>query len=219
MNGLTYEPSPLALSAQVIVNCGAGGSCFGGDPHAVYRFAYKEGIPHASCEQYVAHNPLNGEFDCQAIDKCKDCTGPPPPMGETMQENCWATDYHHYYVSNYYALSTAERMKAEIYKYGPIECGIESTEKFDTTYTGGIYEELIENPEINHSISVIGWGVEESTGIEYWIGRNSWGTYWGEFGFFKMRAGEYGLGIENDCSAGVPTNMPPQHEEQVTIIQ
>ena len=60
--GMTGFPSPLSLSAQVIVNCGAGGSCLGGDPHAVYRFAYQEGIPHGSCEQYVAHNPES--FDC-----------------------------------------------------------------------------------------------------------------------------------------------------------
>jgi cathepsin X len=46
--------TPVALSAQVIVNCQAGGSCEGGNPGGVYEFAYKEGIPHASCEQYVA---------------------------------------------------------------------------------------------------------------------------------------------------------------------
>ena len=73
------SPTPIALSAQVIVNCRAGGSCQGGNPGGVYQFAYKEGIPDSSCEQYVAANLDHS--GCGAIDKCKDCTWPPCPVG------------------------------------------------------------------------------------------------------------------------------------------
>ena len=30
--------------------------------------------------------------------------------------------------------------------------------------------------------------------------RNSWGEYWGEMGYFKIRRGLNQLGIESDCS-------------------
>jgi len=95
-------------------------------------------------------------------------------------------------------------MKADLMKYGPISCGIDATNKFEK-YSGGIYSEYKEKLSLNHEISVIGWGTDEETGKEYWIGRNSWGTYWGEYGFFRIVAGRNSLGIENDCTAAIPT--------------
>lgn len=36
------------------------------------------------------------------------------------------------------------------------------------------------------------------------IGRNSWGTYWGENGWFRIQMHHDNLGIEQDCDWGVP---------------
>merc|ERR1719240_2366586 len=96
------NPTPVALNAQVIVNCHAGGSCEGGNPGGVYEFANEHGIPDSSCEQYVAKDPAN--FTCDAISQCKDCTWPPCPVGETCQDKCWAVEYRKYYASDYYSL-------------------------------------------------------------------------------------------------------------------
>jgi hypothetical protein len=42
----------------------------------------------------------------------------------------------------------------------------------------------------SHAIQLNGWGTENGT--DYWIGRNSWGSYWGENGFFRIiRGGRY----------------------------
>merc|ERR1719453_2151611 len=196
------NPTPIGLNAQVIVNCGAGGSCEGGNPGGVYEFAHTEGIPDSSCEQYVAHDPKSSR--CEAIDKCKDCTWPPCPVGETCQDKCWAVDYKKYYASNYYSLSGIDKMKKELYTHGPISCGVQATDKFEA-YTGGVYKEHHIFPMINHEIAVVGWGVTDE-GEEYWIGRNSWGTYWGEAGFFKMTMEKHqDLGITSDCSAALPS--------------
>lgn len=50
------NPTPIGLDAQLIVNAYAGGSCNGGDPAKVYEYAFTNGIPDSSCEQYVAYN-------------------------------------------------------------------------------------------------------------------------------------------------------------------
>jgi len=199
--------TPIALSAQAIVNCKAGGSCNGGSPGGVYKYAYENGIPDSSCEQYVAHNLDDGHRTCQDIDLCRDCTWPPCGKDQTEEEclaNCWATEYKHYYVSDYYTIRGADKMKAELYKYGPISCGVHVTDKFEE-YAGGIYSESRLLNISNHEISVIGYGYDEETDTEYWIGRNSWGTYWGEYGFFRIQMHKDNLGIENDCTAGIPS--------------
>lgn len=95
-------------------------------------------------------------------------------------------------------------MKTELYTNGPLSCGVDATDNFEN-YSGGIYSENLLFPMINHEISVVGWGYDEDSQQEYWIGRNSWGTYWGEMGFFRILMHKNNLGIENDCTAGIPT--------------
>jgi len=95
-------------------------------------------------------------------------------------------------------------MKAEIYARGPISCGMYVTNKFED-YDGGIYEQETFLGSINHEVAIVGWGLDEKSGLEYWIGRNSWGTYWGENGFFRIRMHKKNLHIEDDCTWGVPS--------------
>jgi cathepsin X len=210
------NPTPVALNAQVMINCNAGGTCNGGDPSGVYRYAYKTGIPDSSCEQYVAANL--DKKTCDPIDVCRDCSWPPPPVGESGIETCWAVDYKKYYVSDYYSVRGADKMKVEIATNGPISCGMDVTDDFEA-YTGGIYSEKKVFPMINHEISLVGYGVDDDSGVEYWIGRNSWGTYWGEHGFFRIQMHSDNLAIETDCVAGIPSLTKVSIETPIELVQ
>ena len=127
MNGVSTT-TPVGIDAQMVVNCQAGGSCNGGDPAKVYEYAMENGLVHSSCMNYVAHN----EYDslCKAIDICRDCTGPAPAAGESGIENCRAVEDTRYYVSEYWHVQGADKMKADL-QQGPISCGIQATDAFD----------------------------------------------------------------------------------------
>jgi cathepsin B len=64
------------------------------------------------------------------------------------------------------------------------------------TYQKGIYKYESGTLLGNHAVRIIGYGTE--SGTDYWLGVNSWGTSWGERGFFKIVKGVNECEIEAD---------------------
>jgi len=50
------QMTPTGIDAQQVINVEAGGSCNGGNPTQVYKYAHDVGLVHSSCQQYVAFN-------------------------------------------------------------------------------------------------------------------------------------------------------------------
>jgi hypothetical protein len=74
--------------------------------------------------------------------------------------------------------------KQFIATYGPIQAAMEvNSDFFD--YSGGVYRPQYGDFVGNHCICLIGY--DDVKGC--WIGKNSWGTYWGEDGFFEIAYG------------------------------
>lgn len=198
----------ILLSPQVLINCNGGGSCDGGYPGGVYEYMKYTGLPDETCQAYEA---VDGH--CDAMGVCRTCdwnNASQPLPGHCSPVN----KFDKFHVSDYGAVGYSgtldvngrkplheEELKAEIYKNGPVSCGIYATTKFEN-YKGGIFKQTGVWFFANHEISVAGWGVEN--GEKYWIGRNSWGTYWGENGFFRIKMGNSNLGIERWCTWAIP---------------
>ena len=199
----------INLSIQFILNCQMGGSCNGGDHLATYKAIHKYGsIPFEDCMVYQACSSDSKEeackntqqYECTPVNICRTC--------DTFSNRGGTCNPILYYpnatIVNYGAVSGSDNMKMEIYKNGPIACGLNAAEIDD--YEGGVLDVPKKLKTINHIIAIVGWGYDETINKQYWNIRNSWGSYWGELGFMRLVLGENQLGIEKSCAFAIPGN-------------
>ena len=79
-------------------------------------------------------------------------------------------------------------MKANLVNNGPQITGMAVYDDF-FSYKSGIYKHVAGDLAGYHCVNVIGYDDNEGC----WICKNSWGTGWGESGFFKIAYGECGI--------------------------
>ena len=123
-----------------------------------------------------------------------------------------------YGVKEFGGVSGEQNMQKEIWSRGPIVCSLAAdlslVLEYEAHLVDGVYIDPTYFPadgspsphtaaEVDHDVEVTGWGTTES-GVPYWVARNSWGTYWGERGWFKILRGSDHLFIESDCAWAVP---------------
>ena len=89
-------------------------------------------------------------------------------------------------------------IKNQVYNFGPVTASI-NADPIDT-YKGGIVDVPDASRETNHLVSITGWGFDQEQNIPFWIVRNSWGNFWGEQGFFRIKMGENQINIEGNCA-------------------
>jgi cathepsin X len=203
----------INLSIQYVLNCAAhtAGSCHGGSHTGVYEFVHRQGfIPYETCMPYIACSTDStdgfcGHVDtsCTALNTCRTCDASGTCRAITAFPNATVAEYgtYSYFTGGFGAV--AEQIKAEIYARGPVATGVNAEPIVN--YAGGVVNNTkIWNMMVNHVVSIVGWDMDEETGQQHWIVRNSWGQYWGEMGFFRIVMGKNALGIESEVAWATP---------------
>ena len=92
------------------------------------------------------------------------------------------------------AANSPSQMEAAVQK-GPVSVAIEADKMVFQLYTGGVINSSSCGTNLDHGVLVVGYGTDAKDG-DYWKLKNSWGTSWGEKGFFRLaRTDKSGPGI------------------------
>jgi len=183
------------LSFQDEVSCNNNcDGCEGGDADSAWDFIQQNGVVTDSCYPYTIPT-------CPpAQQPCLNFTNTPNCLSQCNGTDQWSKSLH--YLSNAYDVGgNVSGIQSDLMTNGPVEACFTVYADF-VNYKSGVYQYQTGAALGGHCIKIIGWGVENGT--PYWLCNNSWTTYWGDNGQFKILRGQDECGIEDDVVAGTP---------------
>jgi C1A family cysteine protease len=157
---------PIDLSEQILVSCAGMGSCSGGSSASASNYIRDIGLPLESCFKYTATNNL-------CSNACLD----------------WQNST--YSISGWHRASastiTVDAIRNAVYAYGPIIATMYVYNDF-YSYRSGVYSYASGSYVGAHAVLVVGYDDAQQA----FIVKNSWGSGWGEAGYFMIAYGEVG---------------------------
>ncbi len=151
-------------SEQVLVSCSRAGSCSGGYISKASTYIRDYGLPLEGCFPYTATNN-------RCLNACDDY------QSATEKIYSWS------YVGTTGVSLGA--IKNALYTYGPLVTTMDVYDDF-FSYVSGVYSYVSGPYAGGHAILIVGYDDSKSC----FIVKNSWGTEWGESGFFRIAYSE-----------------------------
>jgi len=175
-------PDPtLNMSEQFLFSCG-GGDCENGwyfsEAGGALEYLKNVGVTDEACYPYQGLCPSEPDNNCPCDDRCAD----------------WASRV--VTVSDYIMISDgdppADAVLKNYVQVQPVPCAMDTYESF-YWYSGDVYEHGAGDALLGgHGVVIVGW--DDTTDPPCWIVKNSWGTGWGESGYFRIKRGDCNIG-------------------------
>ncbi|XP_063408693.1 cathepsin L-like [Mytilus trossulus] len=214
----------LNLSVEQVVDCdgfedisrkNADCGVFGGWPYLAYQYIMKTG----GIESSRDYGYCSGDTDTKHQENnCLPC--PPPGFNSTlcgpavpycnMSQSCVAKLDKTKFVkglkiTDWKAIDKNETNIAEqLMKIGPLSIAMNAD--WLMFYHSGISSPYFCNPKsINHAVLLVGFGKEKTLFGEtlYWKVKNSWGSSWGEKGYFRIKRNAGTCGINTQVTTAM----------------
>jgi hypothetical protein len=155
------------LSEQHLFSCGGGKCKRGWDVESSMSFLAGSGVADEICFPYLSEDGNNRSCDLTCFNSDE----------HLIRSRDWKWVENNVTAMKYFLLQ------------GPITTCMTVYEDF-FYYNSGVYEHVWGDYIYGHCITLIGW----DDALECWICKNSWGIFWGEDGFFKIKWHDSGLG-------------------------
>jgi len=137
-------------------HCGGTGGCAGATSELGYEYVAGAGI---ASEKDYPYRGVTGKCD------------------ESKPKSAKIVSYVKLPENNYTALLTA------VATIGPIAVSVDAEPWM--SYSSGVFTGCgLSRIDINHAVQAVGYGTDG--GRDYWIVRNSWGSFWGESGYIRI---------------------------------
>jgi C1A family cysteine protease len=140
---------------------------------------------------------------CQNTGVAKDSDFPYTPANQS----CKSGVTPQFKISSWSSVMSMADRKNVIATKGPVVAGMAVYQDF-YAYRSGVYRHTTGNLSGYHAVSVVGY----DDSLQCWIAKNSWGTGWGDNGWFKIAYGDSGIDTSfpfydvNLTCAAPPTN-------------
>jgi len=179
------------LAEQVLVSCGGAGNCDGGYIDTASDFIQSVGLPAETCYPYTA---TNGSCTTACYDW----------RASTDRIGSWS------YVAT--ISPTVHGIKYALVTYGPLVTTMEVYADF-FNYKTGVYSYVRGTDQGGHAVLIVGY--DDTT--QSFVVKNSWGTDWGESGYFKIAYsqlsspvyfGQFTIAYHSPCTYTSCPNQP-----------
>jgi cathepsin L len=175
-----------ALSTQEVMDCdnSTDQGCNGGWPDNAFKFIKESGgVDTEACYPYTAE-----DGSCHFIPN-------PPCCGSTL--------------TNYFDVQAGSEssLQQAVYQVPTVVAFDASQSSFQFYSSGVYYDPACSSTQIDHTGLAVGWGHDQTSGMDFWIVKNTWGSDWGMQGYIWMSRNK-----NNNCgiatSASYVTGCP-----------
>merc|ERR1712232_356870 len=170
--------SLVSLSPQELQDCDGDHSCdgdgnAGGNERQAIDYAHSNGL--SSLEAYAF---IEGNQTCQVSSS----------EGKALQPGV---------VTGWNEVDATEEDMMDAVAQQPVNVGLNAEYGGAVQhYHGGILRNTCTKGD-DHAVVIVGYGIED--GVKYWKIKNSWGSGWGEDGYFRLSRGTDQCGVLDDA--------------------